>query len=120
MLMYSAICRRAKRIDEYSVWKPATSSVSASGRSKGVRLTSAVAATRKTAKAGSCRIAFQCQIQPACESTMSRMRNEPATMIRVTKLRPSASSYENIWAEERRPPMSVYLLLAAQPAITIA
>src|SRR5216117_635890 len=67
MFTYSAICSRAKRMDEYSVWKPATSSVSASGRSKGVRFTSAVAATRKTAKAGSCRIAFQCQIQPACE-----------------------------------------------------
>ena len=39
--------------------------------------------------------------------------------IKLTKLRPRASSYENIWAEERRPPMSVYLLLAAQPAITI-
>ena len=64
-------------------------------------------------------MAFQCENQPAWESTMSRMRNEPATMIRLTKLRPRASSYENIWADERRPPMSVYLLLAAQPAITI-
>src|SRR6185295_60396 len=119
MFTYSAICMSANFIDEYSVWKPATSSVSASGRSKGVRLTSAVAATRKTANAGSWRIAFHCQIQPFWESTMSWMRNDPATRIKLTKLSPSASSYENIWAEERRPPMSVYLLLAAQPAITI-
>ena len=46
MLMYSAIWMSAKRIDEYSVWKPATSSVSPSGRSKGVRATSAVAAMK--------------------------------------------------------------------------
>ena len=46
MFTYSAICSSAKRMDEYSVWKPATSSVSASGRSNGVRFTSAVAATR--------------------------------------------------------------------------
>ena len=92
MLTYSAIWMSANRIDEYSVWKPATSSVSASGRSNGVRFTSAVMATRNTRKAGSCRTMFQCQNQPAWESTMSRMRNEPATMIRVTKLRPRASS----------------------------
>ncbi len=46
MLMYSAICMSANFMDEYSVWKPATSSVSPSGRSKGVRLTSAVPAIR--------------------------------------------------------------------------
>ncbi len=46
MLMYSAIWMRAKRIEEYSTWKPATSSVSPSGRSKGMRATSAVAATK--------------------------------------------------------------------------
>ena len=46
MFTYSAIWRSANFIEEYSVWKPATSSVSASGRSKGVRLTSAAAATK--------------------------------------------------------------------------
>ena len=76
-------------------------------------------ATRKTRKAGNWRTAFQYRIEPAWLSTMSRMRKDPATMISVTKLSPSASSYENICAEERRPPISVYLLLAAQPAITM-
>src|SRR5690348_15697647 len=39
-LMYSARKNIANLIDEYSVWKPATSSLSASGRSNGARLVS--------------------------------------------------------------------------------
>ena len=46
MLRNSARKNMANFIPEYSVTKPATSSESASGRSKGVRLHSAVAATR--------------------------------------------------------------------------
>ena len=41
MLAYSARKKNANRIPEYSVWKPATSSCSASGRSNGARLVSA-------------------------------------------------------------------------------
>src|SRR6185295_16667793 len=40
MLMYSARKNSANFSDEYSVWKPPTSSDSASGRSKGARLVS--------------------------------------------------------------------------------
>src|SRR5918997_6792829 len=40
MLMYSARKKTANFSDEYSVWKPPTSSLSASGRSKGARLVS--------------------------------------------------------------------------------
>jgi len=40
MLTYSARKNIAQRRPEYSVWKPATSSPSASGRSKGARLVS--------------------------------------------------------------------------------
>jgi hypothetical protein len=40
MFMYSAMKNMAKRIEEYSVWKPPTSSPSASGRSNGARLVS--------------------------------------------------------------------------------
>jgi hypothetical protein len=40
MFMYSAMKNMANRIEEYSVWKPPTSSPSASGRSKGARLVS--------------------------------------------------------------------------------
>ena len=41
----------AKKKPLYSVWKPATSSLSASGMSKGARLVSARPATKKTTKA---------------------------------------------------------------------
>ena len=40
MLTYSARKNSANLIEEYSVWKPPTSSDSASGRSKGARLVS--------------------------------------------------------------------------------
>ena len=46
MLMYSARKNIAKLSDEYSVWKPATSSPSASGRSNGARLVSPTMDTR--------------------------------------------------------------------------
>ena len=49
-LMYSAKKKKPKRIPEYSVAKPATISESASVRSKGVRLPSAVAAMKKIRK----------------------------------------------------------------------
>src|SRR5579871_311062 len=41
MLAYSAMKNDANFMDAYSVWNPATSSFSASGRSKGTRLVSA-------------------------------------------------------------------------------
>src|SRR5579862_478295 len=44
MLAYSAMKNEANFMLEYSVWNPATSSFSASGRSKGTRLVSANAA----------------------------------------------------------------------------
>ena len=43
MLAYSAIKKNANRIPLYSVKKPATSSLSASGRSNGTRFVSATA-----------------------------------------------------------------------------
>ena len=45
MLMYSARKNIANLNDEYSVWKPPTSSDSASGRSNGARLVSPTTAT---------------------------------------------------------------------------
>src|SRR5262249_38963156 len=49
MLAYSARKYSAQRKPLYSVWNPATSSDSASGRSNGARLVSAVAAMMYTA-----------------------------------------------------------------------
>ncbi len=47
MLVYSAMKNIANLKLEYSVWNPATSSDSASGRSKGTRLVSAMAEMKK-------------------------------------------------------------------------
>ena len=51
MFMYSARKKNANLIPEYSVWKPETSSDSASGISKGTRLFSESAAVKKTKNA---------------------------------------------------------------------
>src|ERR1041385_359746 len=54
MLAYSAMKKLANFMDEYSVWNPATSSFSASGRSNGTRLVSANAAIMKRTKLTIC------------------------------------------------------------------
>src|SRR6266481_10063135 len=54
ILVYSAMKNMANLKLAYSVWKPATSSDSASGRSKGTRLVSATAATKKHRKPRIC------------------------------------------------------------------
>src|SRR2546421_9217981 len=59
MLMYSARKNSANFSDEYSVWKPPTSSDSASGWSNGARLVSPTADTKYTTKLGISRIAYQ-------------------------------------------------------------
>ena len=46
MFPYSDMKKIAQRKPEYSVWKPPTSSLSASGRSNGVRFVSATPATK--------------------------------------------------------------------------
>jgi len=51
IFMYSARKKNANRMPEYSVWKPAVSSDSASARSKGPRFISAVLAIRKSTNA---------------------------------------------------------------------
>src|SRR3982750_4052736 len=51
-LPYSPSQKSAKLIDEYSVWNPATSSLSASVRSNGVRKVSAIELIRKTTHIG--------------------------------------------------------------------
>ena len=57
--MYSPRKNIANRIPEYSVWNPATSSVSASGRSNGARFVSAMPAMRKIRNAGHCDQMYQ-------------------------------------------------------------
>src|SRR5262245_1067625 len=52
--VYSAMKNMANLKLAYSVWKPATSSDSASGRSKGARLVSAIAEVKKQMKPNIC------------------------------------------------------------------
>src|SRR5579862_9715201 len=54
MLAYSAMKKLANFMLLYSVWKPATSSFSASGKSNGTRLVSANAAITKMIKLKTC------------------------------------------------------------------
>src|SRR6266571_2936132 len=59
MLVYSAMKNIANLKLAYSVWKPATSSDSASGKSNGARFVSATAATKKQKKPRICGKMFQ-------------------------------------------------------------
>ncbi len=59
MLTYSARKNIANFSDEYSVWKPPTSSPSASGRSNGARLVSPTIAVTYTANDGSSSTTYQ-------------------------------------------------------------
>ena len=67
---YSAKKKKPKRMPEYSVAKPATISLSASVRSNGVRLPSAVAAMKKITNASGCWKTYQFQNQPDWFSTI--------------------------------------------------
>src|SRR5690349_10248656 len=59
MLAYSPSMNMAKVIEEYSVWKPPTSSDSPSGRSKGERLVSASVEMKKMTNIGNSGMAYQ-------------------------------------------------------------
>src|SRR6516225_599385 len=74
MLMYSARKNIANFSDEYSVWKPATSSLSASGRSNGARLVSPTIDTRYMRKDGISGSAYQ---SGCCAATISLVDSEP-------------------------------------------
>src|SRR6266511_5184833 len=113
MLMYSAVWKRPQRIPLYSVWYPATSSVSASGRSNGGRLVSAITAKKKTSIPASC--GMKNQIVAPCLLTMStRFSDCP---IRTTPSTDSASdtSYETSCAQVRIAPRREYFDSDAQP-----
>src|SRR5512142_518176 len=113
IIEYSPSMKNANFIPEYSVWNPATSSDSASGRSNGTRLFSAFIATKKMKHATICGSTFQ----TLCSwySTIFTRSSEPVSISTPTIERPNGTSYETICAAERRPPISEYLLLEAQP-----
>src|SRR5712691_356409 len=112
-LMYSAVWKRPQRMPPYSVWKPATSSVSASGRSNGGRLVSAIIAKKNTSSPANC--GMKNQIVAPCLLTMStRFSDWP---IRTTPSTDSASdtSYETSCAHVRIEPSREYFDSEAQP-----
>ena len=75
MLMYSARKNSANFSDEYSVWKPPTSSPSASGRSNGARLGSPTIAMMYTMNDGSSGTKNQ---RSSCAATISLVDIDPA------------------------------------------
>src|SRR3954449_7278577 len=74
-LMYSARKNIANLIEAYSVWNPATSSVSASGRSNGARLVSPTIETRYMTNDGNSGSAYQ---RCDCDDTISLVDSDPA------------------------------------------
>ena len=114
--MNSARKNSANRIDEYSVLNPPTSSCSASTRSNGGRLSSAVIAIRKITN-GMKPVVTMCQLPtPSWTSTMPEVDSVPAISSTAARLRPSAASYEIICAEARTEPSSGYFEPDDQPA----
>ena len=97
MFEYSAIKKNANRMPLYSVKKPATNSLSASGRSKGSRLVSATEAIKKTTKAMNCgkgkgSKANQFQKPPAWASVISTRLKLPDNNNTPTIASPTLSS----------------------------
>src|ERR671910_3575510 len=95
---YSPRKNIANVIPEYSVWNPATSSVSASARSNGGRFVSAIPQIRYTTKAGNIGTTFHTR---SCAATISENARCPLYISTATSERPIATSYEIIWAEDR-------------------
>src|SRR4030095_15802669 len=94
------------------------SSDSASGKSKGNRFVSAKAAVMKMKHATPSDGAFQtCSV--ACEFTTCESVTLPVSSSTGISDSPIEISYETIWALDRSPPNSAYLLLEDQPARTM-
>ena len=92
MLAYSPRKNSAKGIDEYSVWKPCTSSASDIGRSNGVRLVSASDETKKITNIGSSGRKYQCQKPPDWASTTLLRLSEPTHSSTVISTKPIETS----------------------------
>src|ERR1700678_163547 len=85
-LMYSPRKKSRNGVEEYSTKKPATSSDSASTRSKGGRLVSASADTKKINSIG--RRIVKANQRCSCARTMSDRLSEPAKSSTVTITKP--------------------------------
>src|SRR5471030_748877 len=97
MERYSPRKNNRKGVEEYSTKKPATSSLSASTRSKGGRLVSARAETKKIGSMGNrMEKTFQCSRAKAplvaCARTMAERFSEPAKSSTVMMTKPIETS----------------------------
>src|SRR6478672_5699172 len=95
MLMYSARKNSANFNELYSVWKPPTSSPSASGRSKGARFVSPTIDTTYTRNETGTTSRNQ---REACAPPICEVDIDPAARNTATNDRHIATSYEIIWA----------------------
>src|SRR6516165_2145956 len=102
MLMYSAAWKRPQRMPEYSVWYPATSSVSASGRSNGGRDVSAMPPSRKTTRPTNC--GMKNHIVVSCLATMCVRFSDWPISTTPSTLSASDTSYETSCAHVRIEP----------------
>src|SRR5437868_8716948 len=80
-LMYSARKNIANFSEEYSVWKPPTSSPSPSGKSNGMRFDSPIIVITYTMKDGNSSTTYHLS---CCAATMSAVDIEPANMKAAT------------------------------------
>src|SRR5947207_6789429 len=105
----------------YSVLKPPTSSCSASTRSNGGWFVSAVAATRKIAKATNVFNQNQWETNDhalvhCCCTAISWVESVPAWISTPRMARPNAASYDRSCADARTDPSSGYFEPDDQPA----
>src|SRR5437763_12191839 len=113
MFTYSAIWKRPQRMPEYSVWSPATSSVSASGRSNGARFVSAIPPMKKIKKPTICGPTYQTE----CDwlSTILTSESVPAVITTPSTDSASETSYETSCAQGRIDPTGEDCDSEAQP-----
>lgn len=117
ILLYSPKKNIAKIIAEYSTLYPATSSASASGKSKGALFVSANIDIKKIIVHGNKGNTNHPVI--LCILTISVKFIDPLSKITGKITRPIETSYEIICAAERNAPKKAYFELLAQPAIII-
>src|SRR3954454_24386267 len=113
MLMYSAAWKSPHLIPEYSVWYPATSSVSASGRSNGGRDVSAVPPIRNTVSPTNWGMKNQSVV--CCFWTTSTRLIDCAISTTPSTERARNTSYETSSAHVRMEPSIEYFESEAQP-----
>src|SRR5687767_15592341 len=93
MFRYSPTMKSKYGVEEYSTMKPATSSDSASGRSKGGRLVSASAEMKKSTNIGNSGLnTNQPRMSGPCARTISERLSEPAKSRTVIRTKPMETS----------------------------